>query len=201
MEKAKEAVNKQLDESDGPILTTAARDAISTFLETGRRTIPAELNSDPRFKRKLGCFVTLKEKDSEKSLRGCIGFPEPVYELSRGLTNAAIEAATGDPRFPPVTRNELPKLSLEVSVLTKPVLIEVKAQTDLPKKIDVGKDGLIMKWTFGSGLLLPQVATEFNWNAEDFLLNLSMKAGAPPDQWLVPGTLVYKFNALIFGEE
>jgi len=185
---------------DGPILTGVARSAISTFLETGKRISPTILNSDSRFRQKLGCFVTLKENDAEKSLRGCIGFPEPVYELSKALTYAAIAAATGDPRFPPLRREELPKISLEVSILTKPILIEVMAQSELPRKITVGRDGLIMKWVYGSGLLLPQVATENSWSAEDLLCNLSMKAGAPPDQWLVSGTLVYKFNALIFEE-
>ncbi len=188
-------------ENDGPLLTAVARNVIFTFLETGNRITPAPLSSDPRFKQKIGCFVTLKKNDPERSLRGCIGYPEPVYELSKALTSAAIEAATGDPRFPPVKSRELPQLLLEVSLLTKPILIEVDHQRDLPGKIEVGEDGLIMKWSFGSGLLLPQVATEYNWSAEDFLCNLSMKAGAPPDQWLVPGTMIYKFNALVFEEK
>jgi uncharacterized protein len=185
---------------DGLILTQSARSAISSFLKTGKRTVPPSLISDPRFRQKMGCFVTLKESDMEKSLRGCIGFPEPIYELSKALTDAAIEAATGDPRFLPVKSDELPKLLLEVSLLTTPVQIKVERLQELPDKIAVGKDGLIMKWSFGSGLLLPQVATEYGWGAEEFLSNLSMKAGAPPDQWLIPGTSVYKFSALVFEE-
>jgi uncharacterized protein (TIGR00296 family) len=187
-------------ERDGPLLTSAARNTISEFLETGRREIQRALSSDPRFKQKMGCFVTLKEKDPEKSLRGCIGYPEPILELSMALTNASIEAATGDPRFPPVKKSELSSLLLEVSVLTKPVQIEVNNRTELPSRIDVGKDGLIIRWSYGSGLLLPQVASEYNWEAEEFLCNLCMKAGAPPDQWLVPGTAIYKFRALVFEE-
>ena len=148
----------------------------------------------------MGCFVTLKKDDSEKTLRGCIGFPEPVYELHRGLASAAIAAATEDPRFPRVGLAELDSLLLEISILSKPVEISVKDPKDLLRKIEVGKDGLIMHWSFGSGLLLPQVAAEFGWDAEDFLCNLSMKAGAPPDQWLVPGTLIFRFRAQIFQE-
>lgn len=185
---------------DGPILISAARAAISSFLETRTRETPSLLSSDPRFKQKLGCFVTLKKKDAERSLRGCIGFPEPVYELARAITLAAIESATGDPRFPPVKLRELSSLLLEVSVLTKPVPILVNNLKELPDKVHLGKDGLIMKWTFGSGLLLPQVATEYGWDAEEFLLNLSVKAGAPPDQWLVPGTQIFKFEAQVFEE-
>jgi uncharacterized protein len=195
-----DSVSPPFGKEDGPILIQSARSAISSFLKTGKRLVPPSLTSDPRFGRKLGCFVTLKLNDAEKSLRGCIGFPDPVYELSRALAYAAIEAATGDPRFPPVKSDELPKLLLEVSLLTTPVQIKVGKPQELPNKITAGKDGLIMKWSFGSGLLLPQVATEYGWGAEEFLSNLSMKAGAPPDQWLVPGTLIYKFNALVFGE-
>ena len=187
-------------EKDGPLLTGVARSVISNYIGTGKRVTPSLLMTDSRFREKMGCFVTLKKNNPEKSLRGCIGFPEPVYELSRALVEAAIEAATGDPRFPPVKKNELAELLLEVSLLTRPVQIRVDKQQDLINKIDIGKDGLIMKWAFGSGLLLPQVATEYSWNAEEFLCNLSMKAGAPPDQWLIPGTLVYKFNALVFEE-
>lgn len=187
-------------DKDGPLLIGVARSAISNYLGTGKRVTPEVLRTDSRFRQKMGCFVTLRKNDPERSLRGCIGFPEPVYELSRALVEAAIEAATGDPRFPPVKKHELSQLLLEVSLLTKPVQIRVEKQQDLVSKIEVGKDGLIMKWALGSGLLLPQVATEFDWSAEDFLCNLSMKAGAPPDQWLVPGTLVYKFNALVFEE-
>jgi len=198
--KSQNPFDTSFGEEDGPFLLSATRNVISTYLETKKRTIPASMLSDPRFKQKMGCFVTLKQRDLERSLRGCIGFPEPVYELHKALTHAGIAAATEDPRFSPVESAELEYLLLEISLLTKPVEISVKDPRDLLKKIEVGKDGLIMRWSFGSGLLLPQVATEYDWSAEDFLCNLSMKAGAPPDQWLVPGTLIYRFRAQIFQE-
>jgi len=185
---------------DGPLLLSVTRNAISTYLETKKRKIPPSLLSDPRFKQKMGCFVTLKENDSERTLRGCIGFPEPVYELYNALTHAGIAAASEDPRFAPVKSGELENLLLEISLLTKPVEISVKDPRELLSKIEVGKDGLILRWSYGSGLLLPQVATEYNWRVEDFLCNLSMKAGAPSDQWLAPGTLVYRFRAQVFQE-
>jgi uncharacterized protein len=182
------------------LICSAAREAIVAFLQTKRKVMPVSISTDPRFTAKMGCFVTLKENNEARSLRGCIGYPEPVFELGLALTNAAIEAATRDPRFAPVKVEEMAKLLIEVSLLTSPVEIETSSQKDLLTKIEIGKDGLLMRWSFGSGLLLPQVATEYNWDPEEFLCNLSMKAGAPPDQWLVPGTRIYKFSALIFEE-
>ncbi|MDH2900270.1 MAG: TIGR00296 family protein [archaeon] len=186
---------------DGHLLVSSAREAITNFLVSRQIIVPKCLLSDSRFENKLGCFVTLRLNDEEKSLRGCIGFPEPVYKLSKALTEAAIGSATQDPRFRPVSIEEMKSLLVEVSVLTIPTLILVKSSRDLPSQIKLGKDGLIMRWSFGAGLLLPQVATEQMWDAEEFLVNLSMKAGAPPDQWLVPGTQVLKFQAQIFGED
>jgi len=198
--KQEDSTAGRFSEDDGPLLTQGARQIISTYLETGNRVTPISLIEDLRFKQKMGCFVTLKKNDLDKSLRGCIGYPEPVHELSKALTHSAVEAATGDPRFPPVRSKELSNILLEVSLLTRPEEIKVRTQTELSSKIEIGKDGLIMRWSFGSGLLLPQVAPEYNWGPEEFLCNLSMKAGAPPDQWLIPGTMIYKFNALVFEE-
>jgi len=198
--KAQKPFETSFGEPDGSMLLSVTRNVISTYLQTRKTTIPASLLSDPRFKQKMGCFVTLKNDDPGRTLRGCIGFPEPVYELCVALTQAGIAAATEDPRFPPVKSAELDQLLLEISLMTKPVEISVKDPRDLLTKIEVGKDGLVMRWSFGSGLLLPQVATEYNWSVEDFLCNLSMKAGAPPDQWLVPETQVYSFRAQVFQE-
>ena len=186
---------------DGNLLVTSAREAIAKFLTRHEKVIPQGLLSDARFEKKIGCFVTLKQNDEEKSLRGCIGFPEPVCKLSKALTEASVSSATQDPRFEPIGIEDLDSILVEVSILTSPSLIHVKSPRDLPRQIDIGKDGLIMRWSFGSGLLLPQVATEQAWDAAEFLVNLSMKAGAPPDQWLVPGTQVLKFQAQIFSED
>lgn len=184
---------------DGVVLAGASRQAIRTYLERQDIVIPDALRS-PRYETKLGCFVTLKRDDAEKTLRGCIGFPEPILNFSEALTRASVHAATQDPRFKPVTTKELPTLLLEVSVLNRPRLIETRNPRELPSRVEIGTDGLIMRWNFGGGLLLPQVATEQEWDAEEFLVNLALKAGAPPDQWLVPGTQVLKFQCQIFSE-
>ncbi|MGI0090810.1 MAG: TIGR00296 family protein [Nitrososphaerales archaeon] len=187
--------------SDGNLLIGSVRETITKYLETISIITPPIILADRRFEEKLGCFVTLKVDDEEKTLRGCIGFSEPIYKLSRALPESAVSAATQDPRFQPLQKaSELDSLLTEVSILTKPTQVTVQSPKEIPKQIKIGKDGLIMKWSFGAGLLLPQVATEFKWGPEEFLTNLSMKAGAPPDQWLVPGTIIYKFQAQVFEE-
>jgi len=198
--KMENITDRLFTEQDGPFLVSSARGFIDQYLKVKRYSLPNQFSSDGRFRAKLGCFVTLKQDDSGKSLRGCIGFPEPVYELRKALPEAAISAATRDPRFSPVEAIEMKDLLLEISILTKPVELNAASKKDLPKMIEIGRDGLILKWSFGSGLLLPQVALEFGWNTEDFLCNLSLKAGAPPDQWLVPGTQIFRFGAQLFLE-
>ncbi len=198
LELAAKAKHSSFSASDGSLLINAARSAIITFLGTRKVMIPLELLKDPRFDQKLGCFVTLKEK-IDNDLRGCIGFSEPSHKLSEALSMAAIYAATEDPRFPPIRSTELRNLLIEVSVLTEPERIEV-TPIERPYAVNVGSDGLILKWPYGSGLLLPQVATEQRWNAIEFLENLSLKAGADLDQWVKPESVLYKFRAQIFQE-
>ena len=197
---SKDQIVAPFSPSDGHLLIKSARESITKFLESQKIVTPNGMSIDPRFDQKLGCFVTLKRDDKERSLRGCIGFPEPFYKLVRALPEAAVYAATEDPRFPSVVLSELNSLLVEVSVLTKPVRIVVENPKDIPKKIRVGVDGLIMKWSLGSGLLLPQVALEFNWNAWEFLENLSLKAGAPSNQWSTAGSNIFKFQAQVFQE-
>src|SRR5205085_9251277 len=107
-------------------------------------------------------------KNKEEHLRGCIGFPLPEKKLYRSVIDAAIAAATHDPRFPPVDREELANIIFEVSVLTSPQKIEVQNTRDYKNHIRIGKDGLILKWRYGSGLLLPQVP-----RSEEHTLNSS----------------------------
>ena len=150
---------------------------------------------------KAGVFVTLNYVTSSKKeyLRGCIGFPLPEKPLYQGVVEAAIAAATEDPRFPPLDRQELNNIIFEVSVLTSPQQIRVSPH-EYGKEIEIGRDGLILQWRFGSGLLLPQVPVELKWNVEEYLANICYKAGAPPDVWLDPSSKLYKFQAVVFKE-
>lgn len=152
-------------------------------------------------RRKSGVFVTLNVIKPIHELRGCIGFPYPEEQLVAATIKAAIYAATEDPRFPPISIDEFSStVVVEVTVLTPPHLIETRDRKTLPGLIEVGRHGLIVERGGNSGLLLPQVATEWSWDASEFLTNCCMKAGVPPDSWLLDGTKVSVFEGEIFEE-
>lgn len=149
------------------------------------------------FSEKHGIFVTLKKHGE---LRGCIGFAEPIYELYKGIVKAARASAFNDPRFPPLKQNELEEIIIEISILTKPELVRVRNPDDYLKIIRIGMDGLIIKAGLYSGLLLPQVPVEYDWDAERFLRQLCIKAGLTMDAWRDLHHLIYRFQAQIFQE-
>ena len=192
----------ELSLADGEFLVKLARHAIKTFLQT-RRKIDPPVDTPNKLQEKCGVFVTLNNvKASNHELRGCIGYPSPVEPLVEATVDSAIQAATDDPRFPPVSLQELnSEVVIEVSVLTPPELIKVEDPREYPSRIQIGRDGLIIERGWYKGLLLPQVAPEWNWNEEEFLSNCCMKAGLSPDSWLINGTKVHKFQAIIFEEK
>jgi uncharacterized protein len=149
-----------------------------------------------------GVFVTLNYLDSNKQehLRGCIGFPMAEKSLYCSIIDASVAAATQDPRFPPIDKEELADIVFEVSILTPPVEIKVQNPKDYLNVINIGRDGLILTWRYGSGLLLPQVPVELKWDTEEYLANLCYKAGAPPDIWLMPDSKLFSFQANIYKE-
>jgi hypothetical protein len=147
-------------------------------------------------------FVTINSvKRGEKELRGCIGYPYPTDPLAKAVIESAINAATEDPRFYPLTLKDLDTVVLEVSVLTPPQKIEAKTPKEYPVKIRVGEDGLMVEKGMFKGLLLPQVPIEWNWDTEEFLCQCCVKAGLSPDSWLLSGTKLSKFQAIIFEEK
>lgn len=189
-----------LSDEEGAFLVKIARKAVEENLKDGRIISPPE-NVSPNLLEKRGVFVTInKVVNGEKSLRGCIGFPYPVYPLIRAVIEASIESATRDPRFQPMTMRELNQVVFEVSVLTEPKLIDVKSPNEYPSKIKIGEDGLIVERGFYKGLLLPQVPVEWGWDEEEFLCQCCMKAGLSPDCWVMKGTKIYKFQCIIFEE-
>jgi uncharacterized protein (TIGR00296 family) len=191
----------QLGDEDGTLLVSAARHSIERSF--GHQVLSEHILGliHKKFYLKCGAFVTLYSRSgNEETLRGCIGYPEPVLPLAESVATAAEQAAFHDPRFPPVKENELGEIKVEVSVLTEPKLLNVQNPVEYPKLIVIGSHGLQIKWAFGSGLLLPQVAIDSELNAEDFLCYTCLKAGALPDCWLLPGTQVLTFEAVIFGE-
>ncbi len=178
---------------EGRTAVRLARKAIETYLAE-RKVIQDRLSGV--FEQKRGVFTTLTKHGE---LRGCIGFPYPIKRLDEAIIESAIAAATEDPRFPPVTLEEMDEIIVEVTVLTPLEKINAKP-IELPKHIEIGKHGLMVKRGFYSGLLLPQVAVEYGFDTEEFLSQTCMKAGLPPDCWLMEGTEVYRFEGQIFKE-
>jgi len=190
----------ELTLDEGKFLVKLARETIETFLETGEKKKPPQ-DTPPKLRAKSGVFVTLnKVVGEEKELRGCIGYPLPDFPLVEATIDSAISAAARDPRFPPVENRELNGIVIEVTVLTPPTIIEVDNPRDYVKEVKVGRDGLIVERSWCKGLLLPQVPVEWSWDCEEFLANCCMKAGLPPDSWLIKGTKIYKFSSVIARE-
>ena len=189
--------NAKLSDSDGVFLVKTARQAVTEFLSNGNR-IKLEAEYEKKFSFDSGVFVTLNKPDG---LRGCIGFPMPEKKLSHAIIEGSIAAATEDPRFPSVTTKELNDITFEVTVLTPPVEIDVSDPMEYLTKIKVGRDGLIIRHSFYSGLLLPQVPDEYGWNVEEFLQHTCGKAGLEKDFWKSGKAKIEKFEGIIFKEE
>ncbi len=191
----------ELNIEEGKFLIQLARNAVKEYLET-RRYIKAPENTPKKLLEHCGVFVTINSlKKGEKELRGCIGYPYPTNPLAEAVIDSAINAATQDPRFYPLSLGELGEVIFEVSVLTPPEAIEVKKPEEYLSKIKVGEDGLIVEKGIFKGLLLPQVPVEWGWCEEEFLCQCCVKAGLPPDSWLTKGAKIHKFTAIIFEEK
>jgi hypothetical protein len=183
---------------EGTILVKLAREAITCYIE--RKTTIKPPSSNGNLVRKSGVFVTLNTFKTH-ALRGCIGFPYPDQPLIEATVKAAIYAATEDPRFEPVSIDEFEHaIAIELTALTAPQPLTVANRMALPELIEIGRHGLIVEGMRSSGLLLPQVAVEWEWNGADFLTNCCLKAGLPPDSWLLNEVTVKVFEGEIFEE-
>ncbi len=201
----------ELTEEDGIVLTRLAREAIYAHLRSEPTVLDKQFTPEQenKFKKAHGVFVTLykmlpqvKSKGKvesnkiafhEKQLRGCIGYIYPAKSLLRAVIDNAVSAATSDPRFGPVTEEEMPNISIEVSVLTSPQSIENWRQ------IRLGIDGIILNKQNQQSVFLPKVAREFGWNLTETLTQLSIKAGLNPDGWM-QGAFFEVFQAKAFAE-
>jgi uncharacterized protein len=182
----------------GEQLVKLARRAVEKYLN---ESVIITADKPDGLSEKVGVFVTLNYLSNNKEyLRGCVGFPLPEKKLYQSVIEAAIAAATQDPRFDPVNKEDMGSIIFEVSVLSQPQKIEVQNPKDYKNRINIGRDGLILKWKYGSGLLLPQVPVELNWDVDEYLANICYKAGASPDAWLMPESQLYKFEATIYKE-
>ncbi|MCX8202426.1 MAG: AmmeMemoRadiSam system protein A [Candidatus Micrarchaeota archaeon] len=185
---------------DGEILVEIAHKAIKEYVLHGeiidiKREFPA---LPQHLLEKRGAFVTLTINDE---LRGCIGIPLPIQPLVEAVRDMAISAATEDYRFIPVSESEVDEIQIEISILTLPRELKLENKEEAPRKIKVGRDGLIIESDWQRGLLLPQVAVEENWNEEEFLDHACIKAGLHEGCWKKKETKILTFQAIIFSED
>jgi uncharacterized protein len=188
-----------LTPTEGTYLVRLARRTIEASFKRTRVDLS---DAPPNTREVCGVFVTLNIlSGKEKQLRGCIGYPYPIKPLVDAVNDVAEAAAFEDPRFPRLIQHELGEVVIEVSVLTPPEKVKTENPQQLPSLVKVGVDGLIVKRGGRSGLLLPQVAPEWGWDSEEFLSQTCVKAGLPPDSWLLHGTEISRFQAIIFAEK
>jgi len=173
---------------EGKKIVKFARKTIENYLLN--KELPKNLGIDLE----NGVFVTLEKN---KELRGCIGFIEPFDKFENLLREAAIAAATQDPRFFPVSIGEMKEITVEVSILSKPQPL----QRPYEKNIKIGRDGLIIYYGPFSGLLLPIVAVEERWNEIEFLENVCLKAGLDKDSWKDKNAKIFVFTTQVFREK
>lgn len=166
-------------------LLQLAYDVIHARLHRSKYLSP----QDPLFEEKRGIFVSLH---IDKALRGCIGYIIGYKSILESVKEMAIAAAFRDPRFPPLGQDELADLEIELSILSELILVQ-----DLDE-IKIGRDGLYIQHPHGSGLLLPQVATEWGWDRQTFLNQLCQKAGLPKSALQDEDSKIYRYTAEIF---
>ncbi len=181
----------QYNQEQRRFLLELARNSIKNYFKEGRPLLDVEVK-DPALKEPRGAFVTLKRRGN---LRGCIGRIVADTPLYRAVALMACEAAFRDPRFAPLRKEELKDLTIEISVLTP------FKKINSVDEIEVGKHGLMIRKGWYSGLLLPQVATEYNWDRNTFLDHTCLKAGLNPGCWKEKDTQIYVFSAEVFSEE
>lgn len=179
----------ELTDKEKTALLDIAKSAITA--EINHKNMPDLKIDSEILKQKRGAFVTLKKRGQ---LRGCIGYIKAYKPLWETVKEMAVAAAFHDPRFPSLKSDELDQLTFEISVLSP--LRRIK---DI-HEIEVGKHGLYIICGYNSGLLLPQVAVEYEWDRETFLKETCRKAGLPSQAWKNSETEIYIFSADYFGD-
>jgi AmmeMemoRadiSam system protein A len=180
-----------LTDAEAREVLVLARSSLEHFVRSGRR-LRAEHPFSGGLALPCGAFVSLHTKEGE--LRGCIGHMIGEGPLGDLILELAISAGTRDPRFDPVSEGELELLAYEVSVLSPMTGID-------PAAVEIGRHGLYIRRGARSGVLLPQVASEWQWDRETFLAQTCRKAGLPPEAWREPGTEVLAFTAQVLREQ
>ena len=179
------------------ILLAQARESIAAELD-GRKPVYYEISQTDGsvLKRPCGAFVSLhKVNGTGRSLRGCIGRMTANLPLIETVSLMAREAAFGDPRFPPLKKEEFARCHIEISALSP------MSPCPDPRQVKVGVHGLYIRKGGRAGVLLPQVPVEQGWNLDEYLEYICVKAGLPPGSWKAPDAELLTFTAIVFGEE
>lgn len=179
-----------LAEKDASTLLTIARAAITHLVNKQDYQPPPR--EEKSLNERSGCFVTIKQ---EGQLRGCIGNFQSQRPLFLEVAEMAIASASKDPRFHPLEKHELENFTLEISILSP------LEKIDDIELIEVGTHGIYLEKNFSRGVLLPQIATEHNWDRNTFLKQTCLKAGLPGNVWQDADTDIYIFSAQIIKEE
>ena len=182
-------MNRELNTHEQQVLLAIARQAIIHGVKTGQEYI--EPREEKVLNQRNGCFVTIKQNGQ---LRGCIGNFQSELPLFKEVAQMAQASAAKDPRFYPLKDNDLDNFTLEISVLSPLQKIETI------EEIEVGRHGIYIEKSFYRGVLLPQVASEHNWDRLTFLKQTCIKAGLPTDAWQAEDADIYIFSAQVFGE-
>ncbi len=177
----------RLTENEKQVLHRIARCSVDACINVVEARLPDSLS--PGLRQPRGAFVTLRKAGR---LRGCIGKLTPKCSLAETVSEMAAAAATRDPRFPPVKKEELTALEVEISVLSP-----LRRVSDI-SRIRVGIHGIYILNGHRSGLLLPQVAEEYGWDRIEFLEQTCGKARLAKDAWRHPDTEIYIFSAEVF---
>jgi AmmeMemoRadiSam system protein A len=202
-----------LTEAEKKALLADARETIAARLEgrSSRYSRSPELEKAVKagssaLSMPCGAFVTLHKTaavsagpggnagSGKGQLRGCIGRMAATEALEKIVRTMAVEAAFGDPRFPPLSKDELPQCEIEISVLSP------MEKCTNPRSVKVGIHGLYLIYRGRAGVLLPQVPVEQGWDLDQYLDYICVKAGVPPKSYEAPGAELLTFTAVVFGE-
>lgn len=187
--------NIEISRDDEKLSLKIVRENITSYLND--KEYHPDMNLPKIFNEEMGVFVTLNKKSS---LRVCIGYIEAYEPLIDALLDLSLASAFDDPRFTPVKKDEIDDITIEISLLSKPELINVNEYDEYLTQIKIGIDGLIIENGYYRGVFLPQVPVEQHWDVLQYLENLGYKAGASANLWKEENTRIYKFQAHVFEE-
>ena len=186
-------MNFTINQNEQKILLADARESITSKLEDRQPKYNAEATASESLQKPCGAFVSLHKRDGD--LRGCIGRMTASLPLIETVRIMAKEAAFGDPRFPPLKKDELPKCNIEISALSP------MSPCPDPRQVKVGVHGIYLIYKGRSGVLLPQVPVEQSWNLDEYLEYICIKAGVPPGSYASANAQLFTFTAIVFRED